>query len=652
MADTTAPPTPTPDATATAPTAQPTTPDYSTQPAQLSAPAPAAPAPTQPAQPSGPPVASAPASAATGAMPGVHGILGSVVVGALKGVAQHLAKGVGHELNTFARQSPYGQELQKNALERQQAQQNMQVKQKQEERAEQTAQQQQTEKMDAHTEAVLRTNGMTLDNLHKVHENEHIEAMYPGEEAIQKNTLMTQLRDQNAADRDLLSTLQSMGVHVDTSHGAGHDGLTSDHAKDVATGKSTMLSNGKEGPEAGYGFVDNTELQNTVLPSDVKVISDWDLDSKTGKMTPVYTTLSAGHNTAFDALITHDAASKKFQTLQDQYGKQLANAKAAAEPAKDAAEIAKDRAEANAQNASADLNRAYAKQIGGGGGGTPTQDVADAVKALPPQVQQQLQAFDPGIQGLLIRGAGGWIDPTTFPERLTKGGIGITRATAEGVMTAINPNWTNSLYKTIQNTQNQFINGKEGQSIRSFNQFLVHSADLKDVSDSFARTGSPYINQPLNKVMSEGAGNPDVGRMATAVEAARNEWQSFIDSGYKPDAEQSKRASVLMSDSSTPAQIMGVLGVMGDQAVGRLDQLNESYRTATGIDYPNLVTPSGLQAGQALGLGGKLGKYKSGGAYNTGRTPQAPQGATHTAKGSDGKIHYTNAQGQDLGVVQ
>lgn len=29
-----------------------------------------------------------------------------------------------------------------------------------------------------------------------------------------------------------------------------------------------------------------------------------------------------------------------------------------------------------------------------------------------------------------------------------------------------------------------------------------------------------------------------------------------------------------------------------------------------------------------------------------------PAGATHTAKGSDGKMHYTNAQGKDLGVAE
>ena len=100
-------PTPAPDTTAVKPTPAPT-------------PTPAAP---QPAPASVPQPAVAPASAAPAAMPGVHGIMGSMVIGALKGAAQHIAKKAGNELRTVAQNSPYGQELQKNALARQAEQQ-------------------------------------------------------------------------------------------------------------------------------------------------------------------------------------------------------------------------------------------------------------------------------------------------------------------------------------------------------------------------------------------------------------------------------------------------------------------------------------------------------------------------------------------------
>ena len=294
MADTTAPPTPTPDATATAPTAQPTTPDYSTQPAQLSAPAPAAPAPTQPAQPSGPPVASAPASAATGAMPGVHGILGSVVVGALKGVAQHLAKGVGHELNTFARQSPYGQELQKNALERQQAQQNMQVKQKEEQRAEQTAQQlakkaeeESGKAMDEHQTALLTHNNLSMSQLHTATMN-HIEEQEKIKSIVDANdTFKTQLA--------------SWGIKP-KFEAHSFDDLNQDHAEGIATSTLTPLAHDGTKTDAGLHLFNTDDLKNTPLMEDAVIPTDYHVDPKTGELRPTKTaTLPAGSTDAYKA---------------------------------------------------------------------------------------------------------------------------------------------------------------------------------------------------------------------------------------------------------------------------------------------------------------------------------------------------------------
>jgi hypothetical protein len=611
-----------------------TTPTPQAPPAATSPATPAAtPTPAQPTQqaPEDQSVAGAnqsspaPATAPASALPpsktgGVHGVLGGILMGALAGAA-HVASAVGRGV---AKAAPYIPVVAAAARKNAEAKEEIATSQQNRQIAGQKAQQAQTKSMDDHTEATLRTNGISLDNMHKVAENAHLEEMYKGQEQEQRNTLMTQNRAQNEADRDILSTLESMGVHIDTSHGPGHANLTQDHAQAVATGKQTMLSNGKEGDDAGYGFVNNDELRTTVLPTDVKVATDWTLNPKTGAITPVYSTLKAGQNTAFDALIGHDAGMKKFNQLQGMYGEQLKNKQVSATADKDAAE-------ATAQRASAALNEAYSKQIGGGGapGATPTAEVAQAISQLPPNVQKDLQQYDPGVQGLLVRGAGGWIDPNTFPQRLTKGGIGILRSQAAAIMTEINPNWTDSLYSNIKKTQSDYVTGKEGQAIRSFNQFLVHAATLQDVSSNFQRTQSPWFNKPLNEAKSQGLGDPQVNEMTTAVEAARQEWQSFIDSGYKPDADQAERAAVLMSDKSSPAQIAGVLGVMGEQAVGRLDQLNESYRTVTGIDYPNLVSPSGKQAAAKLGLGAAVSKYGSGGSYNTSRTPntspQTPQ---------------------------
>jgi hypothetical protein len=183
-------------------------------------------------------------------------------------------------------------------------------------------------------------------------------------------------------------------------------------------------------------------------------------------------------------------------------------------------------------------------------------------------------------------------------------------------MRALNPNWSDALYPAYKKVLMDYATGKEGHNIRSFGQFLVHSADLKEVSGQLQRNNSPWLNKPLNALRSDGLGDPNVVRMLAAVEAARQEWTTFINSGYAPDEAQNARAHILMDDTKNPSQIMGALGVMGDQAIGRLDQLNEGFKAAAdGDDYPNLIPPMALEAGKKLGLGAKMQKYKSGGTY-------------------------------------
>lgn len=379
--DFTAPPAPiTPDP-ATTPVATDASTPVMPDPGQ--APIPAAPSPTTaPApQPSSSGPAQAPASAGVKSKtPG--GVLGSIALGALAG-AKHALVGTEKVLNTVARNSEVGQQLQKNAIERQSEQQAMDLKAKQEQRA-------QAAFLTDEDEKKIRTNGMSLDNAHKVIENAHIEAMYPGQEEEQRNVLIEQHRTQNAADRDLISTLASMGVKVDVSHGPGHDGLSKDHATSVAQGRQTMLNNGQTGDDAGYAFVNNAELQNTPLPADVKVISDWSLDPKTGEIKPVTTTLSAAHNTAWDALIVHDAASKKFQQLQDQYGKQLANAKEVATIGEAKANTNKANAEANKANAEAKIT----SQINPPGSVNLTGE--DYLKTIPAAYANVIRAIGEG----------------------------------------------------------------------------------------------------------------------------------------------------------------------------------------------------------------------------------------------------------------
>src|ERR1700676_1383419 len=237
--DTSAAPTPQPDATTAA---QPTQAIQAPQ-----TPTAQAPPPQNPQAPATAPARSLPPSRNTG----VHGILGGVLMGALAGGVAHIARATGNGLKSFGENSGIGQNIQNQKLKRAAEQQAMQLEK-------QKAADTHTAAMDEHTESMVRVNSMSLDNMHKSAENAHLDQMYPMQEADARNTLLKQHEEQNAVDRDMLSTLESIGVHVDTSHfteGGPFDQLTPDHATQIAQGKQIALNNGETGPKADLAFV-------------------------------------------------------------------------------------------------------------------------------------------------------------------------------------------------------------------------------------------------------------------------------------------------------------------------------------------------------------------------------------------------------------
>lgn len=545
-----------PDVTASPVTAETSTPDYSTQPAQLTPPA----APVEPT-PAGP--ASAPASAA-GPTPGVHGVLGSIVVGALEGAAKKMATGVGNRLKNFAQNSPYGQELQKNAQQREAAAQEMQLKQNQESRAQQTAGQEAQKSVDAHTEAVIRTNGMTADNMHKVIENQHIEELYPGEEEIQRNTLRTQHLAQNAADRDLLSTLEASGVHIDVGHGAGHDSLTQDHARDVALGKTTMISNGQTGKDAGYGVLDNMELQNTPLSADAKVVSDWNLDPKTGKMTPVYKTLTAGHNTAFDALIAHDAASKKFQTLQDQYSKQLADSKVKAETFKATEEG--EKAESEAKLASGQVLEHTAQQL------------VDANED-PSQLTKRSKTYDAQVA------AADDYSMKTYGVHWSPAQASIDFKYAQALATQNTLRYLNSL------------TGKDGKS--------GNLQQLVNMSNSINRTDFPALNDKIAWAKLQ-LGHPEMAAYYATVTEVSDQVAKILQGGGTGNGTSDaklKQAQELFDTGFSKASIQAVAGALHPLLGNRQREMIGDNRYLIKM-FPEAAAPAGT-ASIATGSDGK-----------------------------------------------
>jgi len=333
-----------------------------------------------------------------------------------------------------------------------------------------------------------------------------------------------------------------------------------------------------------------------------------------------------------------------------------------------------EEAKSDQQEAAAEKDRADAKKslaeaaltasLVGAGGGQAIPAYMDAISKLPQTSQTILRNVSPAEQLSLLKVANGDADLSKlFPTRTTKGSGQLDAGRAANFVSLLNPQWTQQTYATKQKALSDFSTGEDGKAIASFNQFLVHADDARIGSERLQRTNSPWLNEPINKIRSKGMGDPGVPGLMTDIMAARSEWQNFIKNGHASDVADTEASRQIMSDTSSPAQIMKALQEMGKQAVGRLDQIDAKWRRTWGGHYPGIVSDSGRTAANNLGLGDQIKMYPSESGAFGGVQPQSgqmqspdnpaqrPAGATGIAPGSDGKMHYHDIKGNDLGLA-
>jgi len=194
-------------------------------------------------------------------------------------------------------------------------------------------------------------------------------------------------------------------------------------------------------------------------------------------------------------------------------------------------------------------------------------------------------------------------------------------------------------------------NGKTMQNIASFNTFIEHAADLQDINQEHrgTQTGTKVLNTPLNK-LENAFGSATYTRYVAALEPVQTEYTNALKAGFAPQASDIEAGKVILSPSSTPAQIEAAVKQMSHTVVRRADSVNQEFRAIMGRDYPDLITPDARTAANKLGL--DVSKYHTGGQVNQpGSGVAIPNGATGKAPGSDGRLHYHDAQGKDLGVA-
>lgn len=549
-------------------------------------------APTPAPQPT--PAASGPATAPASALPPsksnqVHGVLGGVLMGALAGAAQKVTQGarkVGPAVKTglknFAMNSPRGQELQKNALERQTAQQKMQLDQQREGREQTKSADEHGAAMDEHTLHQIEYNNATLTN----------HGLFL--KAQQEDQAVADAQDDLAAA--FAKTMKDNGIEIDVSHGPGHSGLVTQDATDAAQGNTVHLFNGETGANAGVGIA-NTKDFAQPLQHDVQMPTTMSIDPATGKLVSgdVQTIKADGRTTMGDVFKTFSHVQRIGAKAQADFDQQQKNIKTAADSSKAVKEV---NAPPLAPKSLGEATASYTQTMQAYRA-NPTEANKLALtnatemrknffsdEATKSRLDEQAKEGDPtAISQMLVDGI---VAPSMLPGRFRPEYISAVFAKAQQLAKAegkpFNPEKAESEYQyakspTTQNTLNMISSMEEpGGSI--------------DIAQTAALSLPALDQKTANKVFNATAtefGSPEATKFHTAMLGLADEYAKVMGGGVASDTGRQQALDILQQDYSK-GQLRGGIDILRQDIRARQRAIIRDNPALKAM-YPDLDAP-------------------------------------------------------------
>lgn len=212
---------------------------------------------------------------------------------------------------------------------------------------------------------------------------------------------------------------------------------------------------------------------------------------------------------------------------------------------------------------------------------------------------------------------------------------------------AIDPSFTGRDFEVRQGLQNDFTRGDSSKSIVSFNQFLSHVNTVNAGIQSMRNTKSQWLNTPLNVLRQKALGDTTLNRTLAPIIAARTEYENFLNNDHALQSTDKEEARKILSENMSPAGMQESLRSIAHTAADRADALNDKYVRTFHRNFPQMLSPSSVQALQSFGLGQyaqRMGAQPS---------PQPQQAhAPFTALSSDGLWGYDGQQWVSTGGKQ
>jgi hypothetical protein len=280
--------------------------------------------------------------------------------------------------------------------------------------------------------------------------------------------------------------------------------------------------------------------------------------------------------------------------------------------------------------------------------GQPTEDFATWQARSTKEAEVKAQQGDPTMLGAMAADGLITIPAIAISRQLDKKGFqqllegadaeakrnGMPEIVVNGRPTGHYFNATAATQQYLYVSEFNNPNSKSQQSIGAGSTFLEHSSDLLDVNAKYRRTKIAVLNTPLNAI-KKNFGSTTYSEYVAAITPVKTEYDNALKAGFAPSTEDQKTVDKLLDLDASPAQIEAAVKVMAHTILRRLDSTNEGYKTHTGVDYPNLLTPDAKVSTDKMGI--DTSKYQTGGSFggtkqvvNPG-TQSAPTGSTQSA---------------------
>jgi len=219
------------------------------------------------------------------------------------------------------------------------------------------------------------------------------------------------------------------------------------------------------------------------------------------------------------------------------------------------------------------------------------------------------------------------IDGTVAPSQIISSRKPAFAQQAFTAAAQIQPGWTatkaDADYKVASSPQNVGFFGSAKSLTDKGGTLDQLQAAAKDIPSNQL----PVFNSVADAIKASTGSGP-VAKYAALTLGVADDYSKVMGGGQGSDSSRTQAMNIIAANQSPQqraAAIEGIRGAVASQTNSRIGSNAVLQKM-----YGGSVPQGGGSAGNSA----------------------PPAGATHTAMGSDGKRHYTNAQGQDLGIAQ